>query len=40
VLVVIAIAGDDLRYDQNLFPTATLFPVPTGAEVKAETVQL
>jgi len=38
--VVTVIAGDDLCYDQNFFPTATLFPVPTGVEVRAETVQL
>jgi len=40
MVVFIVIAGEDLCYDQNLFPTATLFPLPTGAEVRAEIVQL
>jgi hypothetical protein len=40
IVVFIVTAGDDLYYNQYLFPTATLFPVPTGAEVTTETVQL
>lgn len=39
-VVVTGIAGDDKCGDLSLFPTATLFPVPTGVEVRAETVQL
>jgi hypothetical protein len=37
---VIVVAGDDLCYDRNLFSTATLFAVPTGVEVRAETLKL
>jgi len=40
MVVVTGIAGDDLCCDQNLFPYVTLFPVRTGVEVRAETVQL
>jgi len=39
-VVVTGIAGDDLCCYQSLFPTATLFPVPTGVEVRSETIQL
>jgi hypothetical protein len=40
MVVVVVIAGDDLCYDYNLFSTVTLFPVPTGVKVRADTVQL
>jgi hypothetical protein len=40
MVVVIVIAGEDLRYYQNLFPNSTVFPVPAGVEMRPENVQL